>query len=197
MNRTPLLALVMVLLGICAPRPVQATTISAPFLTVGVGDTFRVGISITGAADLAFFQFDLGFAPSIVRADPAGATAGAALGADFFFTSPGGVDNPQGHLLGVSAFGLSTFSGSGVIADFQFTALSPGVSPLDFSNVFLNLSDTGFQISNGQITVTGPAPVPEPATLALLASGLLLLGARRPLGRKTIAHRKTQKRRQS
>jgi hypothetical protein len=185
MARTISLAIAVALFALWAPRSVQATTLSAPFLTVGVGDTFTVEISVIDAADLAFFQFDLAFAPSIVRADTAGATAGADLPADWFFTSPGAVDNLNGDVLGVSASsGFLTFNGTGIIADFEFTALSPGVSPLDFSSVFLNLLDTGFQISNGQITVTGPAQAPEPTTLALLAGGLGLLGARRLLSRQ-------------
>jgi hypothetical protein len=184
MKRAAVLALAFALLSLSGARALFATTISAPFLTVGVGDTFTVEISITDAADLAFFQFDLGFTPSIVRADTAGAAAGSDLGADFFFTSPGAVDNTNGDILGVTASsGFSTFNASGVIANFEFTALSPGVSPLVFSSVILNLFETA-DISNGQITVTGAAQAPEPATLALLASGLLLLGARR-VGRRS------------
>jgi hypothetical protein len=155
-------------------------TVSAPFVTVNVGDTFTIPISITGAMDLAFLQFNLSFTPSIVQANTIGATAGALLPGDWFFTSPGAVDNTNGNILGVSASG-SAFSGSGVIANFEFTALSAGVSPLTFSNVFLNLSDAGFDISNGQITVTGGGggvTVAEPGTLVLLISGLSLLGAR-------------------
>lgn len=164
-----------------APTFVQADAVpvvSAPFVTVGVGDTFTIPISITDAVDLTSWQFDLAFNPAIVQANTAGATAGALLPGDWFFTSPGIIDNTNGDILGVSAFG-SAFSGSGVIADVEFTALSPGVSPLTFSNVFLNLLDSGFEIDNGQITVTGTAAVPEPATLMLLTSGLGLLGMRR------------------
>jgi hypothetical protein len=183
LKRTLLSAYLIALLVMLQPQRVEAIPVlSAPFVTVAVGDTFAIPISITDAVDLAFFQFDLGFAPLIVMADPAGATPGAVLPGDWFFTSPGIVDNTGGQILGVSAFG-SAFSGSGVIADIEFRALMAGVSPLTFSNVFLNLSDQGFDISNGQITVTGGGTVPEPTTLALLAIGLLAFGARRPAAR--------------
>ena len=68
-------------------------------------------------------------------------------------------------------------AGDGVLAEVQFLALASGTSQLVLSNVFLNLSAQGFEIENGQITVTGPAPpaVPEPATLVLMTSGLALL----------------------
>ena len=67
-------------------------------------------------------------------------------------------------------------AGEGILAEIQFLALASGTSPLVLSNVFLNLSTQGFEIENGQITVTGPTPpaVPEPATLVLMTSGLAL-----------------------
>ena len=72
-------------------------------------------------------------------------------------------------------------SGDGVLAEIQFLAIFPGVSPLALSNVFLNLSGEGSEIASGQITVTGVGPpeIPEPTTLALIAGGLVLLGRRR------------------
>ena len=177
MRKRVLLAMLIFALSVIgAPAFVEAIQISAPLVTLGVGDTFTIPITITDAVDLESFQFDLSFAPLIVQANTAGAMAGALLPGDWFFTSPGFVDNIWGQILGISAFG-SAFSGSGVIANIEFTGLAPGGSPLTFSNVFLNFSDQGFNIANGQVTST--APVPEPSTLALLASGLAFLGARR------------------
>jgi hypothetical protein len=182
MTRTLLAALALASLVMLHPLPSQAVpVISAPFVTVGVGDTFAIPISITGITDLTFWQFDLAFNPAIVNANSV--TEGpfmSAFGATLF--TPGVIDNVAG-LISLVANSYVDFppdpSGSGVLAEIEFTALGPGVSPLTFSNLFLNLSDLEFSITNGQIKVTGTARVPEAATLALLASGLVLLGVRR------------------
>lgn len=79
-------------------------------------------------------------------------------------------------------------SGSGVLATIEFQALAVGVSPLTLSNVFLNLSDQGFQIANGQVTVLGQVPVPEPSTVALLCVGVAALAVRR-WARRCVAAR--------
>ena len=180
-KRTLLVVLAFALLVILAPTFVGADQISAPFVTVGVGDTFTIPVSITGATDLTSWQFDLAFNPAIVTANSV--TEGpfmSAFGATLFI--PGLIDNGTGliSLVADSFIDLPPNpSGSGVLADIGFTALAPGVSPLTFTNVFLNLSNSGFDIGNGQVTVTGTTAVPEPTTLALLASGLAVLGMRR------------------
>ena len=69
-KRTLLVALLFALLVILAPTFVEADpVISAPFVTVGVGDTFTIPVSITGATDLTSWQFDLAFNPAIVTAN--------------------------------------------------------------------------------------------------------------------------------
>ena len=182
MKRALLAALAIALLVMLHPLPSEAVpVISAPFVTVGVGDTFTIPISITGATDLTSWQFDLAFSPAIVKANSV--TEGpfmSAFGTTLF--TPGVIDNVTGliSLVADSYVDLPPNpSGAGVLAEIEFTALGPGVSPLTFSNVFLNLSDQGFSVTNGRITVTGTARVPEAATLALLTSGLVLLGVRR------------------
>ena len=171
------------------PRRADATTISAPFVTVGVGDTVIIPISIADAVDLTSWQFDLGFAPTtVVNADSVSEGPFMSNFGTTVFT-PGVIDNGSGLISLVAGLYVDlppNPSGSGVLANIQFHALAPGVSPLRFSNVFLNLSDRGFDILNGQITVTGsgggpggPSPVPEPATLALTASGIVMFARRR------------------
>jgi Cohesin domain len=162
----------------CAP-PAQADPIvSAPSVTANVGDTIIVPISIADATDLTSWQFDLAFDPTLVTANSV--TEGSFLSA-FGFTlfGSGVIDNIAGAISLVTDSYVDLPpdpSGDGVLADIEFTALAPGVSPLTFSNVFLNDSDQGFNTTNGQITVGGSSvATPEPKGVILLASVAALL----------------------
>ena len=177
--RAARVALLVVACLVVAALPISAyavPTLSAGSATVNVGDTFDVLISITGAVDLTSWQFDLAFNPAIIRANSV--TEGPFLsesGTKTTLFSPGVIDNGTGHITLVTDSFVDLPpgpSGSGVIADISFTALALGISPLTLSNVFLNDLDSGFSITNGQVTVLGTARVPEPATLTLLALGL-------------------------
>src|SRR5215468_3003612 len=151
--------------------------ISAPLVTVNVGDTFIIPISIADVTDLTSWQFDLAFNPTIVNVNSV--TEGpfmSSFGLTLF--GPGAIDNIAGliSLVTDSYVDLPPDpSGNGVLANIEFSALAPGVSPLTFSNVFLNELDHGFSATNGQIAGAGTSVVPEPASLISLASGLSLL----------------------
>jgi len=189
--RRMLLATLVLASFMLQPRWVAAEPVmAAPFVTVGVGDTFTIPISIAGATDLTSWQFDLAFDPAIVRAESV--TEGpfmSAFGATLF--TPGIIDNLSGLISLVADFYVDLPPnpfGDGVLANIEFTALAPGVSPLTLASVFLNDLDSGFQATNGQVTVTGRAAVPEPTTLTLLGLGLatsLALHARRRRGRRS------------
>jgi hypothetical protein len=194
-KRTSFIALAfLVSVGLTGMGAVEATQVSAPFVTVAVGDVFTISIAVSDAADLTSWQLDLSFDPAVVAAGAV--TEGpflAGFGATLF--TAGVVDSTTG-LVSLVADAFVDLppdpSGSGILATIEFTALAVGVSPLTLSSVFLNLVDEGFDIANGQITVLdagdgtgggGGGTVPAPATLALLATGTGMLGLRRPITR--------------
>jgi Cohesin domain len=171
------------LLLIALPASSDATDPAIPVVTAGsdtvhIGDVFAIPISITDAIELTSWQFDLSFSPSIIKANTV--TEGPFLSESGTKTTlfiPGVIDNVTGHITLVA----DSFadlppgpSGSGVLADIEFQALAVGISPLTLSNVFLNLSDSGFGMQNGLVTV-----VPEPGTLTLVSVGLGVWMARR------------------
>jgi hypothetical protein len=158
---------------ILAPAISQASpAIVAPYAGVATpGATFTVPITVYDVTDLNFWQFDLSYNSSIVTANsvtegPFMSTFGATL-----FT-PGVIDN-TGGLISLVADAYVDLppnpSGGGVLAYVEFTSVSWGESPLNLSNVSLNLSDKGFDVYNGAVSV------PEPVTLLLLAVGVLAL----------------------
>ena len=164
---------------------------AVPILTVGsatknVGNIFTIPVSIAGAVNLTSFQFDLSFNAAVLKVTLTGVTE------NLFFTQgditvfiAGAVDNTLGTILGVSdSLILQTpVNGSGILANIEFEALAAGTSPLTLSNVFLNLLDSGFSVTNGSVCVNGAvvcgSAVPVPGTLTLLALGFGVLGLRR------------------
>ena len=95
LKRTLLAAFALASIVILASPSVEALQISAPFVTVGLGDTFTIPISITGAVDFTSWQFDLSFNPIIVQANSV--TDGpfmSAFGLTLF--GPGVIDNGTG-----------------------------------------------------------------------------------------------------
>jgi hypothetical protein len=96
-----------------------------------------------------------------------------------FITNPGTIDNSAGTLTAVwfNAFAAPLPTGSFPIATLSFTALAPGLSPLNL------LANAGFPFVSDQVEVIAVdfsqaglvSVVPEPSTWASLALGLAML----------------------
>ena len=170
-----------------SPRVEAAPVLSVGSATVNIGDTFTIPVSITGAVNLTSFQFDLSFGASILQVTVIGVTESAFFTqGDITVFTPG--FNISGQIVGVSdalTFQLPV-NGDGVLANIEFDAIALGISPLTLSNVFLNLSNSGFAVTNGEVCVKSPTTttcaagvVPEPGTVALVAIGFAVLTWRR------------------
>ena len=155
------------LFGIIIPKPLSP-------------GEFLLPINITGASNLQNWGFDLSFNTSVVQeVDPGDGTVGI-YGAEFrpgelttlSFILGGSPLNPVGQVQGVAGSYPSLIvgpSGGGPLAYilFQFQQGQEGNNP-------------GFSVGN--TTVIQGAP--EPATLFLVASALVILGGGRLLGRE-------------
>lgn len=152
--------------------------------TVDVGQVFSLDIVVTGAVDLYAFQFDLGFNPTVIAGTSVSEGPFLATGGPTFFIA-GSIDNAGGLISFTASTLLSAVPGvigSGILATIQFSGLAPGVSPVNlFGVTLLDSTFAGIDVTNvgGTVTaVSAAASVPEPATLALLAGGMLALGRR-------------------
>ncbi len=166
---------------LCGAVPAFATVISIQpsTKTVGPGQTFTLDVSITGAADLYAYQFDVGFDPSVLAANSVSEGAFlAGAGTTFFF--PGAIDN-VGGTIAFNADSLtgpvSGATGGGILATLSFTSIGPGSSSVGLFNVdaFDSFGEgIALTTSGSNITVSG---VPEPSSAVLFAIGFLALSA--------------------
>ena len=144
---------------------------------VNVGDTFTVDVTDTGATDLAGFQFDLSWDPTILGFQnevegPLLPTAGTT------FFIPGTLDSTGGNLTFTADYVLGGgpgAQGNGTLATITFEALAQGSTSLALGNIMLadsNGSPLDFQSMDGSVTVNSPiGQVPESSSLLLLATG--------------------------
>ena len=149
----PLLLLLVVVLGI-ATAAAQTVTVSSP--TASVGETFTVDVSVSGVTNLASFQFDIKYDPSVISF--VSAEKGDAI-SDWAIFSSKSVASDEIRVVAVTTDYSKVVTGSGVIAKLKFTAVAAGSSTLDINDG--KLSDTSAKpISaswvDGSVTVTTP-----------------------------------------
>ena len=164
----------------------QATKISVnpSNSSIGAGTAVVLSVDITDVADLYAYQFDVIFNPKVLRANTV--SPGAILSGGSVGFSPGIIDNGAGSISFIydSLSGPSSgISGNGSLASIQFSGIGAGVSTISIANVLLLNSNLAVidspSLTNAYVSVTGSTPVPEPATVSLIALGLCGLTALR------------------
>ena len=166
----------------------QATAQVTPVLSItatpdpGIsGSQVTLNVRITGVVDLFAWQFSLAFNPAVMQA-VSGSQGSFLTSLGTTSYSPGVIDNSAGKVnFAYSAlFGPGPgASGTGILANMTFNAISVGSSALTFSDVLFlnaNLDAIGLQVNNRSLTVS---PIPEPTTALLLVAGLAGVGALR------------------
>ncbi len=127
---------------------------------IHTGDTFTLNIRAENIADLAGWQFDIAFDPTILEA--INVSEGDFLkqnGASTFFQG-GSIDNAAGKITGLNAARLSTqgVSGTGTLLQVKFEAKAAGETELALRN-FEFAASTGDSIPAGpheiRITIEG------------------------------------------
>lgn len=182
--KSRLFALFALLTLFGVPTTAATVQLDGPGSPVVVGSLFTINVGISGAVDLASYQFDVGYDPLLVQGilvqeGPFLSSAGPTL------FVPGAIDD----LSGTISFTASALigpgpgaSGDGVLATIQFRAVSMGaanftlISPLLYDSI-----PNPIEVSeaNGTIVTLDPATVPEPASVFLAGSSLLLLALAR------------------
>jgi hypothetical protein len=147
-------------------------------LTVNSGQSFSLDVTISGVSDLADYEFDIGYQPTIlkvlsVQEGPFLATAGPTL------YIPGTISNSSGQVSsiadGIQGSGKGA-SGSGTLVKVNFKAIGQGMSNVTLFDVTLldhNLSGITAQTVDSQVTVNGLSGSPEPSSLPLMCGAMI------------------------
>jgi len=108
-----------------------------------VGEKFTVAMWVDNASNLQFFNFDLGYDTTIVRAQ--GVTLGGFLASTGRTATPNGpvIDHNRGRI----SFGATTSgtqngpAGSGILATIMFESRAPGITSLKFETLIVRIAE--------------------------------------------------------
>jgi hypothetical protein len=172
----------LIVLGLVAAPPAQATEISFSSASVEVGQEFQVNIMLSPTDLTVFsFAFEFFFNSAIVQFNDVSGE----------FSEFDMVLGPMGDsfVFGFDMFGVDVSTGT-LLATLTFTAIAAGNPALLLANAAIlgtpgGLSDV--DVVNGNVVVN---PVPEPSTLGLMGIGLAAV-ARRLRRRNAPAMAKT------
>jgi hypothetical protein len=152
-------------------------SITPASLAEPVGQAFILSVDVSGASDLYGYQFDVGFDPTLLRANSV--TEGSFLGAGgpTIFVA-GTIDDTAGSITANADIldgAVSGVNGDGDFLDISFVTLAPGSSSVQIFNLTaldslgLGLS---FTTASSEVGVL-PGSAPEPEAWLLASLGLL------------------------
>ena len=119
-----------------------------------VGDTFTLDLSVENISDLAGWQFDIVFDPTMLEAIEVNEGDFLKTGGGTTFFQKGKIDNRSGKITGLSSALLSGggVTGTGTLLSIKFSAKAGGEAQLKLQNV-------QFGASTGDLISTGPPEV--------------------------------------
>ncbi len=177
-------SLFLALALVCAPAAQAAAvlTITPTPVNVFTGQSFQVGVQLSGLPDIVAFQFDVLF-PEFLTLD--GVTESGFFAANGVTFSPG--TTGTGTVTGI----FDALIGPGPIPDpdtlvlLDFTANTEGAGVISLANILLldsdfneaELSEPG--AAGVSVTLAPIADVPEPSSTLLLAAALGALALKR------------------
>ena len=124
---------------------------------IHIGDTFTFDVRAESISDLAGWQFDIAFNPSILEAIDVREGDFLKAGGESTFFQGGRIDNASGKITGLSAALLAAHgvSGSGSVLQVRFKAKSEGETPIALQNfLFGSITEESINAAPLEIRIT-------------------------------------------